>query len=323
LRRLDAAVGPVPVTTTRQTPGAIGAAAPATTPPVTTARATPGAIASAPAAAVAATALLRPPTPAIVRLEATPDRPALVLIPAGTFRMGSPEGEGSSDEHPQHEVRIAAPFLMGATTVTQAQYAAVTGGNPSHFQEARGGGPDHPVESVTWFDAVNYCNALSQRERLGPAYRVDREKVTRIAEATGYRLPTEAEWEYACRAGTTTRYGSGDTEADLKRVAWYGEGSAGRTHPVAQKPANAWGLYDVHGNVWEWTGDWYASSYPAGPQVDPTGPEGGAWRVFRGGSFWDVAEYARSAFRVNVPPGFRFRYLGFRVVRPAPRAGDR
>ena len=170
----------------------------------------------------------------------------LVLIPAGEFLMGSPEGEGYLVEHPQHRVRITKAFYLGTCEVTQEQYERVMGSNPSCFCK-NGSGKDQvsgqdtgsfPVEMVSWEDAVEFCRRLSELPGEKSAGRV-------------YRLPTEAEWEYACRAGSSGRYGFGDQERGLGEHGWFSDNSHGKTHPVGQKKPNAWGLYDVHGNVWE------------------------------------------------------------------------
>ena len=208
-----------------------------------------------------------------------------VPVPAGTFRMGSPDGVGHSDERPAHTVTLSRDFRMGSTPVTVAQYRL--------FDTKHPGEPTHPVANVTWYEARLYCLWA------------------------GGRLPTEAEWEYACRAGTTTTWWSGDTEADLARVGWYDKNSGNKLHPVGEKPANPWGLHDVHGNVWEWCGDWLGD-YPAVPVVDPAGPPSGVDRVIRGGSAWLDAGGSRSAFRFWYSPVFRNGLLGFRLVLPSP-----
>jgi formylglycine-generating enzyme required for sulfatase activity len=205
----------------------------------------------------------------------------LVLIPAGEFIMSSPETEKdrSPNEGPQHKVRITKPFYMGTTEVTQAQWKAVMGNNPSEFQ-----GDDLPVETVSRDDCQEYLKKLSANE------------------GKAYRLPTEAEWEYACRAGSTTRFYSGDDDQALYGVGWYNGNSGDKPHPVGQKKPNAWGLYDMHGNLWEWCEDGYGE-YPNGDQVDPTGPAQGAECVLRGGSWLNDSGDCRSATRKN--PGFR------------------
>jgi len=217
----------------------------------------------------------------------------LVLIPAGKFMMGSPDSEQGhrGNEGPQHEVIITKPFYMGVTEVTQAQYEAVMGMNPSKFK-----GPTNPVEMVSWEEAVEFCRKLS--EKTGKTLR----------------LPTEAEWEYACRAGTKTRFSFGDSASALGDYAWYGSNSGNKTHPVGQKKPNAWGLYDMHGNVWEWCADWYGS-YPSGSLTDPQGPGSGSLRVVRGGSWrLNVTDDFRCAYRDDLGPPFRLGIHGFRCA---------
>ena len=283
------------------------------------------------------------------RLPGNESRPALVRIPAGLFQMGSPDGKGGRDEHPRHWVRISRSLWFAETEVTQGQFQALMKKNPSYFTDC---GAKCPVESVSWFDAVAYCNKLSSQEGLEPCYALSGRKgdpaggckrgkasceddhtIKKVdlksPGCSGYRLPTEAEWEYACRAGTETRYGSGNTDKDLARVGWYDANSDGKTHPVGSKTLpldkrsearHPWGLLDMHGNVWEWCNDWSTRRYePAekdNPIVDPEGPSGGDWRVVRGGSFGNGADWARSAFRDWWYPQNRLRNRGFRVVRP-------
>jgi len=216
----------------------------------------------------------------------------MVLIPAGEFMMGSPEGEGGTLERPQHRVRITKPFYLGVYEVTQEQYEKVMGANPSEFL-----GPTRPVERVTWDGAVNFCRKLGQQE------------------GKSYRLPTEAEWEYACRAGTTTQYGFGDDVSALGEYAWYNK-NAKSTHPVGGKRANGWGLYDMHGNVREWCADWHAPGYYAvSPAEDPIGPDSGTTRVLRGGAWTDRPVVLRSGFRDCVKPVTRRSVSGFRAAR--------
>ena len=218
-----------------------------------------------------------------------------VLVPAGTFQMGSTKDEqpDRGDDERQHWVTISRPFYLQTTEVTQGQYQRVMRKNPSHFH-----GENRPVERVSWDDAQKFIKKLNQMEKTDK-----------------YRLPTEAEWEYACRAGSTTRFCFGDDEAKLGEYAWYGENSGSKTRPVKQKKPNAWGLFDMHGNVYEWCQDWYGE-YPAGPVTDPTGPASGRGRVLRGGSWYFDARCARSALRnYNRYPGFRDCNIGFRVAR--------
>ncbi len=213
------------------------------------------------------------------------------LIPAGTFTMGDASGE---DDETPHEVTLTKPFKMGVHEVTQDQYEQVMGVNPSEWK-----GADNPVDTVSWEDAVEFCRRLSEL----PAEK---------AAGNVYRLPTEAEWEYACRAGTTTKYSFGDDESNLGDYAWYGDNSDANTHPVGGKKPNAWGLYDMHGNVWEWCQDWYGD-YPSGSVTDPSGATSGSYRVFRGGGWSSTAEICRSANRGGGYPSFRVSCFGFRV----------
>jgi formylglycine-generating enzyme required for sulfatase activity len=218
----------------------------------------------------------------------------MVPVPPGSYLMGSPEAEAGrdNDETPRHQVTISRPFYIGKYEVTQAQWVCVMGSNPSWFK-----GEDLPVENVSWNDCLEFCRKLTERERAAG----------RLPAGVVYRLPTEAEWEYACRAGTTTRYYTGDSESDLARAGWFDGNSGDRTHPVGQKVANAFGLYDMHGNVWEWCQDWYGS-YITDDATDPGGPQRGSLRVLRGGSWSNNASYC---------PAFADSSLGFRLVLPA------
>jgi formylglycine-generating enzyme required for sulfatase activity len=220
----------------------------------------------------------------------------LVLIPKGTFTMGSPETEGgrAGNEGPPHPVTITKPFYMGTTEVTQAQYEAVMGKNPSTFK-----GTENPVDSVSWNDAVEFGRKLS--DRTG-------KKV---------RLPTEAEWEYACRAGTKTPFSFGEKEADMGDYAWYNSNSGGKTRPVGGKKPNAWGLYDMHGNLEEWCGDSSVESYANPKKVGPQGPAAGATRVLRGGGWNLWPQVCRSAWRSLHDSGTRSNWAGLRVVLDA------
>ena len=221
----------------------------------------------------------------------------LRLIPAGEFMMGSPGTEsGRGANETQHRVSITKPFYLGVTEVTQEQYQKVMGTNPSYFK-----GPQNPVETVSWADAVEFCGKLSALPAEKTAGHV-------------YRLPTEAEWEYACRSGTTTAYGFGDDASRLGDYGWFRSNSDSKTHPVGEKKPNAWGLYDMHGSVWEWCQDRYGE-YPSGSATDPTGATSGSDRVLRGGSWNYYARYCRSAYRDRITPEYRDYYLGFRVLR--------
>jgi formylglycine-generating enzyme required for sulfatase activity/serine/threonine protein kinase len=240
----------------------------------------------------------------------------LVLIEPGTFLMGSSKDEDSQaydDEMPRHEVRISRAYYLGVTEVTQGQYRAITGESPSRFK----GSDDLPVEQVSWHDAVRFCNALSAKEGLPAFYRVVGDSV-RVPDwkGTGYRLPTEAEWEYACRAGSRTRHSFGDDAASLGEFAWFDGNSGNQTHPVGRKRANRFDVYDMHGNVWEWCWDGYeADYYRKSPTDDPPGPSQAPNRVIRGGGWINEPRRARSACRNRNAPENRDYYLGFRVAR--------
>ncbi len=241
----------------------------------------------------------------------------LVWIAPGEFLMGSPERKNSKDnEWPMTRVKLTQPFWLGRTEVTQAQWTAVMGGNPSesiYKQEGMGMQPvaasrqniapsigdNLPVQNVTWDDAMAFCQKLTERERTAGRLPADH----------AFILPTEAQWEYACRAGTTSDYAG-----DLAAVGWYAENSEGTTHAVGTKQANAWGFFDMGGNVWEWCRDWYGD-YPGGSVTDPMGPTSGSLRVFRGSSWRNHAEdYRRSTVRNQNEPGHHGDYLGFRVA---------
>ena len=216
-----------------------------------------------------------------------------VLIPSGEFSMGSANGE--NDEVPVHTVRISQAFYLGTYEVTQGQWQAVMGSNPSQFP----GDPQRPVEQVSWEDVQTFMQKLNAKEG-----------------GTLYKLPTEAEWEYAARAGTTTAYSFGDDAAQLGEYAWYEKNAGKTTYPVGQRKPNAWGLYDMHGNVWEWVQDWYGA-YAVASAVDPQGPAAGAFRVFRGGGWFYDAGGCRSASRYIAGPGYRGGLLGVRLLRTA------
>jgi formylglycine-generating enzyme required for sulfatase activity len=240
----------------------------------------------------------------------------LVRIAPGTFRMGSDPDAGRADEIPAHEVKLTRPFYLGKHEVTQAQFEQVMGTNPSHFTDERGGGPDFPVESVTWHEADEFCRRLSA---------LPEEK----AAGRRYRLPTEAEWEYACRAGTTTPFAGGETlsgaVANFDCTFPAGDAppsEAARQRPVSvgSFPPNPWGLYDMHGNVWEWCADW-SSPYPdaAGVRVNPQGPALGSGKIVRGGGWCSYGWLCRSATRFSMAPARRARDIGFRVAMTLDR----
>ncbi len=242
------------------------------------------------------------PSPVIVEPpRPTPTPPAMVrdsigmrfkLIQSGSFLMGSNSSNADDDESPVHRVTISRPFYIGIHEVTQEQYESVMGTNPSHFR-----GSNRPVESVSWNDAMEFCRRLSRMEGVT------------------YRLPTEAEWEYACRANITTDYYWGNGSAE--RYAWHYENSGSQTHNVGQKRPNAWGLHDIAGNVWEWCSDWYDEDYYSrSPARDPQGPSSGERRVMRGGSWVNVPRNLRVSFRSGYSPGYSDNPLnGFRCIR--------
>jgi formylglycine-generating enzyme required for sulfatase activity len=232
----------------------------------------------------------------------------LALIPSGEFLMGTPDADkGAQNNHrePQHKARITRPFYLGVTEVTQGQYRAVTGDNPSNYK----GSDDLPVEQVSWNDAIAFCNKLSEREGLKAYYKFG---AGEQSGGDGYRLPTEAEWEYACRAGASTRYSFGDDDASLGEYAWFKGNSTDRTHPVGQKRPNKFGLYDMHGNVEEWCWDRYYRDSARHPSL-------ASFRVVRGGSLIDdpILPSLRSAYRDGDPPESCGHCLGFRVARGA------
>lgn len=235
--------------------------------------------------------------------------PAMVQIPGGRFQMGD---KGQVDAKP-HEVAVSA-FLMDRTLVTQDQYQKVMGDNPARWK-----GGNNPVEQVRWSDAVKFCNKRSESEGLHPCYDLKTWKCN--FDNDGYRLPTEAEWEYACRAGTSTLYFFGDDPAKLGDYAWFDKNSGARPRPVGQKRPNPWGLYDLCGDLWEWCNDFYrVDYYNESPPADPRGPEAGQTKVVRGGSWRASAERCRSAYRYNENPGyadvcFGYDIYGFRCVR--------
>jgi formylglycine-generating enzyme required for sulfatase activity len=214
-------------------------------------------------------------------------RADFVQIPAGEFLMGS--DTGSAAEKPAHRVRVSQPFEMSKYEVTQAAWEAVMGDRPGYF-----GGDRRPVEQVSWYEVQDFIGRLNA-----------------LDDGYTYRLPSEAEWEYACRAGST-----GDYAGKLDQMAWVDENSQQMSHPVGMKQPNAWGLYDMHGNVFEWCQDYYDAGYYAqSPGVDPQGPETGSFRVKRGGGWMFSAAFARSAARDLFAPSYRFNYVGFRLVR--------
>ena len=256
------------------------------------------------------------PVPPPVKTIATPTGIEMVLIPAGEFLMGRHAGE--QDERPAHTVRVGA-FYIDRYEVTQRAYEALMGANPSRFKAQ-----DNPVERVGWAMAARYCNARSRKEGLAPCYEPNTLQCD--FAASGYRLPTEAEWEYACRAGTIGTYSFDPPEAQaLGEYAWYRDNAGQMTHPVGRKRPNPWGLFDVHGNVAEWCNDYYSpAAYADAESNDPRGPAGGDYRVVRGGSWQSPAGVCASAARFAQTPGagdvcLGYEVFGFRCVR---RAGE-
>jgi formylglycine-generating enzyme required for sulfatase activity len=270
--------------------------------------------------------------------------------------MGSPANEPNRDNiETRHQVTLTNGFYMGKYPVTQAQYEAVMETNPSKFKtpvSPETNTANRPVDYVRWYDAIVFCNKLSRSEGLSPAYTMYRSdapnasnvntwedipanwstdpadwgavpgssngrwNVVRMVEgSTGYRLPTEAQWEYACRAGTATAYNTGDTISD--DTGWYKSNGGNRTHEVGLKPPNAWGLYDMHGNVFEWCWDTSLNDdYAGGTQTDPTGAASGSYKILRGGSWYYVSPFLRSAYRNRAIANVAYDDQGFRVVKP-------
>ena len=240
---------------------------------------------------------------------------ALVSIPAGSFDNGA-------------NIVTLSAFRMAKYDITQSLYQSVTGTNPSYFA-SNGDAATCPVERVSWHDAVEFCNRLSAKDGLSPVYTISgrtpnfgypitRATVNADFTASGYRLPTEAQWEYAARAGTTTTtyyWGNASDDATVGQYAWFVDNSGGTTHAVGQKLPNAFGLYDMAGNIWQWCWDWYGT-YPSGSQTDPTGASSGTNRVIRGGSWRDLLYKLSPSYRLGYMPYYQDGNIGFRVVAP-------
>lgn len=273
----------------------------------------------------------------------------MLEIPGGTFLMGSNDYD---NEKPQHKVTVS-DFCISRYLITRQLYREIVEGSPEEWANDKDD-QQLPANHVTWFDAVKICNALSEQVGLQACYRIDGKQVEWDREADGYRLPTEAEWEFACRAGTTSQWFFGDDPAELGRYAWFRDNSEKKAHPVGEKEPNPLGLHDMIGNVWEWCWDWYGDYkedsdakdmdrwprsvrfyYAIGHIIlkipvigqllvkdssdsslhDPIGPKEGDARVLRGGSFGSEAGRLRSALRDRIQPEFRSEYIGFRCVR--------
>lgn len=224
-------------------------------------------------------------------------RDQMVRIPAGEFKMGN-------EQIGQMFVEIPQPFLIDKYQITQATYFEVMGRNPSRFV-----GADHPVEGISWLDAITFCNKLSELSGLEPVYQLAGKEAMIDFGKNGYRLPTEAEWEYCCRGG-----GQQDRYGPINDVAWYNGNAGGESHDVGKKAANDFGLYDMLGNVWEWCSDWYQRRYPERRQVNYVGPESGFERVLRGGSWSDLPDCIRSSFRHRKNALSRESTHGLRIV---------
>ncbi len=249
-------------------------------------------------------------------MSATPVPAGMVLVKSGTFTMGNISGD--SDEQPTHSVTLSS-FYISKTEVTQGQWKAVMGSNPSHF---KGLGDNGPVESVSWYDCISYCNKLSIKESKPPVYSINGNTspsswksgtIVRDTSAKGYRLPTEAEWEYAARGGNQSHSYTYSGSNNLDSVGWYYGNSERTTHQVGTKAANELGIFDMSGNVFEWCWDW-GVAYSSSAQTNPTGPSSGSWHLLRGGS-WDLnSYYCRVSFRGSIYPGSNYNVIGFRVV---------
>jgi formylglycine-generating enzyme required for sulfatase activity len=249
--------------------------------------------------------------------KTTPGGVDMIWAPSGEFMMGD---NGLEDATPARAVKITG-FYMDAFEVSQAAYEALMGNNPAKYKN-----PDHPVEQLGWFGALKYCNMRSLKEGLTPCY--DLENLSCDFSANGYRLPTEAEWEYACRAGSDTDYSFGSRASDLLGAGWFEGNARNTTQAVGQKKANPWGLYDMHGNVQEWCNDTYSETYYAeAPGQDPCNFIAGDERVLRGGSWADDEESCRSAARYSEAPGlsdvcFGYDAYGFRCVQRVEKPDD-
>ena len=231
----------------------------------------------------------------------------IIKVSGGSFLMESEDGGG---DEKQVKTKTLSGFEIGSTEITQAQYNSIMGDNPSFFKLD----DNAPVEKVLWKDAITFCNRLSEKMGLEPCYNLGSGACD--FSKNGFRLPTEAEWEYACRSESGSEYSLGDGESALNRTGWYNRNSMENTHPAGQKTPTPWGLYDMHGNVWEWCNDWYANNaYETNGKNNPTGPKSGSDKVVRGGSWLDGPKDCRSAKRRNFDPDKDYSDIGFRIVR--------
>jgi formylglycine-generating enzyme len=240
-------------------------------------------------------------------VERPKESESVVFVKGGTFMMGSNDGE--IDEKPIHEARVS-DFMIGKLEVTQKEWVEIMGSNPSAFK-----GDTLPVEQVSWYDAVDYCDKRSVKEGLSPCYAIEGRNVTCDFAKNGYRLPTEAEWEFVARGGVSSKRFLYSGSDDIDSVAWYTSTTKNSgTKPEGTKAANELGVFDMSGNVWEWCWD-FSGAYPGGPQVDPRGPASGWNRVGRGGSWYNGAAYERVAEHNNFVPTSSGNGIGFRVAR--------
>lgn len=236
----------------------------------------------------------------------------MTLVKGGAYKMGNTFEEIFEDELPVHGVTLQ-DFYIGTYEVTQAEWKAVMGANPSQFK----GDDNRPVETISWLDAVSFCNKLSAKENLTPCYSISRSNVTLNKDANGYRLPTEAEWEFAARGGTLSKNFIYAGSNNLPDVGWFKDNSAGTTHPVGTKQPNELGIYDMSGNVWEWIWDWYSNAYSPDAATNPLGNATGCEKGRRGGSWHIVAKSCRNSNRLGTPSNLSFNYVGLRLARNA------
>ncbi len=235
----------------------------------------------------------------------------LVRVEPASYRMVVYGDREPHADAPRHQVTITRPFFIGRTEVTKDQWREVMGQDPSTHRDCGG---DCPVEHVSWYDALEFCNRLSEREGLAPVYEIEGDEVSWDQDAPGYRLPTDGEWELAALGGTTTRWHTGDHPEDGLRAGWFQENAERSIHPAGRKEPNALGLVDMHGNVWEWVWDRWAP-YPDHPVTDPTGPVQGEERVHRGGSVAYSVVRCRASHHLTAPSRSRIGDLGLRVAR--------